>query len=139
VSYTTIMRDRVLLSGMTFFGRHGVAKAENELGQKFEVDIEISTDLRQAGRTDRLEHTINYAEVYYLVKHIVEGEPHKLIESVAEDVAMRILSHYEKAMDVRVRVMKPAVAVPGMVKGLGVEIFRSRQDILTNETDMHGL
>jgi len=100
---------------MTFFGRHGVAKAENELGQKFEVDIEISTDLRQAGRTDRLEHTINYAEVYYLVKvamllvcffncfselilllyeHIVEGEPHKLIESVAEDVAMRILSQY---------------------------------------------
>jgi len=71
--------------------------------------------LRQAGRTDRLEHTINYAEVYYLVKvamliacffncfselilllykHIVEGEPHKLIESVAEDVAMRILSQY---------------------------------------------
>jgi len=46
---------------------------------------------------------------------------------------------YEKAMDIRVRVMKPAVAVPGMVKGLGVEIFRSRQDILTNETDMHGL
>jgi len=108
-------KNRVLLSGMTFFGRHGVAKAENELGQKFEVDIEISTDLRQAGRTDRLEHTINYAEVYYLVKvamllvcffncfselilllyeHIVEGEPHKLIESVAEDVAMRILSQY---------------------------------------------
>ncbi|GJD12386.1 Dihydroneopterin aldolase [Galdieria sulphuraria] len=131
----SIMRDKVLLSGMTFFGRHGVAKAENELGQKFEVDIEISADLKQAGNTDRLEHTINYAEVYYLVKHIVEGEPHKLIESVAEDVAKRILSQYERAVDIRVRVMKPAVAVPGMVKGLGVEIYRSRQDFLSNKSN----
>eukprot|EP00871_Galdieria_phlegrea_P004458 jgi/Galph1/5012/GphlegSOOS_G3635.1 len=102
--------------------------SSKELGQKFELDVEISTDLALAGKTDRLEHTINYADVYYLVKHIVEGEPHKLIESVAEDVAKRVLLHYSQARDIRVRVMKPAVAVPGMVKGLGVEIFRTREE-----------
>lgn len=41
-------------------------------------------------------------------------------------------------MDIRVRVMKPAVAVPGMVRGLGVEIHRSRQDLLTNENNTVG-
>lgn len=37
---------------------------ERVLGQKFEVDAVLSMDLRQAGETDDLQHTVSYASVY---------------------------------------------------------------------------
>lgn len=37
---------------------------ENALGQKFVVDATLFCDLRAAGASDELAHTINYAEAY---------------------------------------------------------------------------
>jgi dihydroneopterin aldolase len=37
---------------------------ENVLGQKFVIDLTMSVDLRKAGETDDLNHTVNYAEVF---------------------------------------------------------------------------
>jgi dihydroneopterin aldolase len=37
---------------------------ENKLGQKFVVDATLLADLSHAGRTDDLQRTINYAQVY---------------------------------------------------------------------------
>ena len=37
---------------------------ETKLGQKFVVDATLLADLSQAGRSDDLAHTVNYAQVY---------------------------------------------------------------------------
>ena len=42
-------RDKIILKGLVFFGRHGVHSAERQLGQKFVVDAELSADLALAG------------------------------------------------------------------------------------------
>eukprot|EP00894_Picocystis_sp_ML_P002462 jgi/Pico_ML_1/52979/g3605.t2 len=118
--------DRILLHGLVFHGKHGVFPEENVLGQKFEVDVELSTDLQTAGRTDDLQHSVNYAQVYDEVKTIVEGPPKNLIESVAEDIARTILKRHPRVQDVVVRVSKPHVAVAGVLDSLGIEITRGR-------------
>lgn len=100
---------------------------ENVLGQKFEVDVELSTDLRTAGRTDDLQHSVNYAQVYDEIKTIVEGPPKQLIEAVAEDIARTILKRHPRVQDVVVRVSKPHVAVVGVLDSLGIEITRGRE------------
>jgi dihydroneopterin aldolase len=51
--------DRILLNGLTFFGHHGCHAAENELGQKFIVDIALDCDLRAAGASDTLDDKLN--------------------------------------------------------------------------------
>lgn len=56
--------DRVLLRGLLFHAHHGVLPAERTLGQKFELDLALSVDLRAAGASDALEDTISYADVY---------------------------------------------------------------------------
>ena len=56
--------DRVLLRGLLFHAHHGVLPEERTLGQKFEVDLALSVDLRAAGASDALQDTISYAEVY---------------------------------------------------------------------------
>ncbi|MDF2720161.1 MAG: dihydroneopterin aldolase [Paenibacillus sp.] len=71
--------DKMQLSRMQFYGYHGVFPEENKLGQRFYVDLALSLDLSEAGRTDDLDKTVNYAEVYERVKTIVEGRTFRLI------------------------------------------------------------
>jgi 7,8-dihydroneopterin aldolase/epimerase/oxygenase len=116
--------DRLLLEGMVFFGRHGVAAAERELGARFTVDVELWADLRAAGRSDQPADTVDYSEVYKTVREVVEGEPRTLLESVAERIAARVLAfdHVEKAT-VRVHKRPP---LEGEFRVFGVEVTRAR-------------
>ena len=67
------MADKIHLSGMVFYGFHGVSPAEQEVGQRFVVDLEVHLDLRAAGLSDRLPDTASYTELYNVVKDILEG------------------------------------------------------------------
>lgn len=99
---------------------------EQKLGQKFIVDAHLSTCLRQAGKTDNIDETINYAHVYQDIKTIVEGKPYQLIETVAEKIAEQILHHYVTVDTVVVTVKKPHVALAGVVEYLGIQVQRAR-------------
>ena len=61
------------------------------------------------------------------VKKIVEGEPFKLIEAVAEKIAMIILEQFAKVEQVTVKVVKPDPPIPGHYHSVAVEITRSRK------------
>jgi dihydroneopterin aldolase len=115
--------DRVLMRGFQLYGFHGVLPEETRLGQRFVVDVEISTDTRAAGRTDDLSKTVDYVSVFADVKAIVEGPPCKLIETVAERIAAAVLVR-AGADAVRVKVCKPDVPIPVTLEYVGVEIFR---------------
>jgi dihydroneopterin aldolase len=116
--------DRILLEGLTFFARHGVLPAEREMGQRFTVDVAIEADLAAAGQTDRLADTIDYTEAYRLVRDVVQGEPCRLIETVAERVASRLLA-LERAQAVTVRVSKRP-PMEGEMRWFAVEVTRAR-------------
>lgn len=118
--------DSMKLERMQFYGRHGVFPEENKLGQRFYVSLDLKLDLREAGETDDLRRTVNYAEVYGLVKEIVEGEPFKLIEALAETLAFRILDAYAKIQEVTVRVIKPHPPFDIVFDGVTIELTRSR-------------
>ena len=77
------MTDTIFLNGMRFYGYHGVLEAENDIGQIFVVDVVLKVDLSAAGKSDLVEDTVNYAEVYADVKEIMEGEPKNLLEHLA--------------------------------------------------------
>ena len=53
------------------------------------------------------------------IKLIMEGKPHKLLESVAEDIAGTVLQDYGKVMGIKIKIQKPHVAIEGVVKYLG--------------------
>jgi dihydroneopterin aldolase len=116
--------DRLLLEGMTFFGRHGVLAAERELGARFSVDVDLSADLRLAGRSDRLEDTVDYSRVYEVVREVVEGEPCNLLETVAERIAGRLVAmgRVQRAT-VLVRKRPP---LEGEFRAFGAEVTRTR-------------
>lgn len=120
--------DKILLNGLTFFGKHGHYPAENELGQKFIIDIEIDFDLHAAGESDALADTLDYVTIYEHAREVIEGEPAKLLESLAQRIADFCLMD-ERVDSAWVRVRKPHIALPAALDFIGVEITRTRGDI----------
>jgi 7,8-dihydroneopterin aldolase/epimerase/oxygenase len=119
--------DRILLEGMVFFGHHGTLEAEQELGQRFVVDIELRCDLRAAGESDDLTRSVDYSAVYRRARAIVEGEPVGLTETLAERIAAAVLGEHTLVEAVRVKVTKPNVRLDDTVlAGSAIEIVRYR-------------
>jgi len=120
--------DRIRLDGMTFYGYHGVDPAEQALGQRFIVDLEVGLDLRPAGRSDDLARTVNYSALFKLVRAVMEGPSRALLETLAEEIAGRVLAECP-VQQVRVRVHKPEVPIKGSIlRGAAVEIERQREN-----------
>ncbi len=121
------MGDEVFLEGLRFYGYHGVNAEERSLGQRFVVDVHLTTDLRAAGRSDDLLDTVNYSAVVKRIRTIVEGPPRLLIEAVAEEIASTLLEEHPTASSVAVTLRKPEAALKGIVMdAAGVRIRRSR-------------
>jgi dihydroneopterin aldolase len=118
--------DRIALMNMRFEGRHGVLEEERLQAQSFEVDVELSLDLAPAGVSDDLRRTVDYREVFEIVRETIEGPSRQLIESLAETIAARLLANFATVgvAEVLVRVRKPDVNLPGALDAASVEIRR---------------
>ncbi|MGE4273893.1 MAG: dihydroneopterin aldolase [Desulfitobacterium sp.] len=119
-------RDRIGLRGLKFYGFHGVLNEENSLGQIFIVDIDLFADLSIAGRSDQVEDTISYAEVYTRIKTIVKKERYQLIEKLAERIAEVVLAEFA-CEGVSVTVHKPQAPMQGIFDDAFVEIYREKK------------
>ena len=120
------MTDRILLTDMRFTARHGVHDHEKVVPQRFEVDVELTADLRPAGLEDDLERTVDYGLVYDTVRQIVESTTFNLIEALAEAIANELLSEHPSVNEVAVRIRKPEVQLGGPLAHAAVEIRRGR-------------
>ncbi len=117
----------IRIKNMVFYGYHGTAEEEKELGGKFEVDLELKTDLRQAIKSDNIHDTINYVEIYKLVEKIVTKSNYHLIESLAGNIVHKIFENY-KLSEVTIRLRKPNVPLHGVVDTVEVEINRTKEE-----------
>jgi len=117
--------DRIILKGLQFYGYHGVLPQERELGRRFVIDLELFLDLTEAGRRDDLSCTVDYTMVLQLVEKQVTSSSHRLIEAVAEDIAAAVLGNFS-VEEVKVRVKKIDVPLPGSFEYMAVEISRKK-------------
>ncbi|EAC5025280.1 TPA: dihydroneopterin aldolase [Listeria monocytogenes] len=121
--------DKIYLNELVFYGYHGVLKEETKLGQTFRVSLILGLSTKKAGISDSVEDTVSYADVYEIVKEIVEGKPFKLIEALAEKIASEVLTGYPLLEEVTVKLIKPNPPIPGHYDSVAVEIERKRSDL----------
>lgn len=120
-----MQQDCIRIHNMMFYGYHGVLSAEQEIGQRFMVDVALFADFQAAGIADDLRLTINYAEVYAVIKHLVEERRFNLLEALAEAIATAILQQFPIAR-ITVNLRKPSAPVPGIFDYVEVAIVRER-------------
>lgn len=122
--------DRISLTGIRGHGFHGVLPFERQNGQQFVVDVVLHAEIRQAGRTDALADTIDYAAVSQCIYDAIVGEPVNLIESLAQQIADGIFALGDQTQVpvsmVEVTVHKPQAPVPVDLDDVAVSIVRVR-------------
>ncbi len=113
---------RIVLTGLEFYGRHGVMPEEGALGARFAVDVELEVAFEEQG--DRISSTVDYAEVYQVVQNAVTKRRFYLIEALADFLARTLTERFPAALSVRVRVHKPHAPIPGIFRDTFVETER---------------
>ncbi len=117
----------IRLNNMIFYAHHGYYQAERELGQKFQVDIELDCDFSKAIESDSLRHAVNFEEVYQKVSHIFSSHKFTLLETLADLIAQEILTNFP-IQSVLIRVRKPQVPLNGFLDNVEIEIKRHRAE-----------
>ena len=99
--------DQIIIKELELYSNHGVYKEEKVLGQKFLVSAVLYTDTKRAGKSDKIEYSVNYGEVCHRIREIMEGNTFDLIERVAETIAERLLIEFDLIRKTEVEVKKP--------------------------------
>ena len=123
---TSKVKDRILLTDLAFYGYHGVMLEENTLGQRFRIDLECGVDLTAAGKSDEVEDTISYADIYALVKETTEETRYKLIEALAQHIVDRMFDAFAQLEWIRICIRKPEAPIPAVAGVFAIELFRER-------------
>ena len=121
------MTDRIVLQGVSARGFHGVLDEEKSDGQDFVVDVTLEVDLRRAGRSDLLAHTVNYAEVAADIVALITGPAGDLIEKLADRIAAAAL-HRPLVQAVEVTVHKPQAPIGVPFRDVQVVVERRRDE-----------
>ncbi len=118
--------DDIRIKNAVFYAYHGVMVDEQNLGGKFEVDVDMYADLTPAEETDSLKRTVDYERVYKFVRETVLTKKYHLIESLANTIARGIIQEFASVQNVVVRIRKPHPPVKGVVDHIEVEVARQR-------------
>ena len=116
----------IRLRNAVFYAYHGALKDEQNLGGKFEFDVDMYCDLSAAMESDSLKKTVDYEKVYAYIQQTVLDRKYHLIEALANTIARGLLREFFNIEQVVVRVRKTHPPVRGMVDHVEVEITQRR-------------
>ncbi|QQL50817.1 dihydroneopterin aldolase [Mucilaginibacter ginkgonis] len=111
----------VALHGAEFFARHGYYAEEQQLGNRFMLDIEVGFEIDGAFTEDKLSNTLNYERLHEIAEEEMKIT-RKLLETVAQAIVDRIKSEFNFAKTILVRVKKLTPPLKGKVKYSSVTI-----------------
>ncbi len=112
--------DKIIIEGLSCFGKHGVLPEENRLGQNFIISCELYCDIEEAAHTDNIDKAVNYAEVSRFIRDFTENNVFKLIETLGYRLACMLLKKYN-IKKVKLRVDKPSAPIGLPFKTVAVE------------------
>ena len=117
--------DKIIIKNLLVRGIIGINDWEREKAQDILINIQISAELSKAGKSDRIEHSVNYRTISKKVIAHVEKAERFTVEALAGDIADLCLAD-ERAQNVRVSVEKPGAI--RFAESVGVEIERSKRE-----------
>jgi len=113
----------VEITGLSLYTHHGVEEAEREVGQRLVFDLSFELGDCDATVTDRLEDTIDYADVCQQVALAAQERSYRTLERLCSAVADRMIDRYgAEAVTVRASKPEPPIALP--VEEVSVEVWK---------------
>lgn len=111
------------VSGLSLYTHHGVTAAEREVGQRLLLDLRLDVGECDATLTDRIEDTIDYAQVCEAATLVAQQRSYKTLERLCAAIADRLLDRFgAHAVWVKAAKPEPPLALP--VSEVSVEVWR---------------
>ncbi len=106
--------DTLTLKSLQLSGHHGVHEEERKKGNRFEVDVIVRGEFRQAGRSDDLTLVPDYELIAEVAEEVVTGPSRQLIETLCLEIGEKILEKIPgiDSLEVAVRKLTPPVKQP---------------------------
>lgn len=117
--------DEIRIENLEVYACHGVYSDENRNGQPFFINVTLYTDTREAAYADDLTRSTNYGEVCHFITDWMQKHTYKLIETVAENLARKILLKYDLIKEIDLEVRKPKAPIGLPFGCVSVRIHRS--------------
>ena len=111
----------ICLDNLRFHAYHGVMPQERMVGNDYNVSLRIRYDISQAMVSDKVEDTLNYAEVFQLVSQEM-AVPSSLIERVVGRIGDRLFRRFPTIEEIELKIMKINPPMGADCEGAGVEV-----------------
>lgn len=115
----------VEISGLSLYTHHGVSPAEREVGQRLVLDLRLDVGECDATLTDRVQDTVDYAEVCQAVALVAQQRSYRTLERLCVAIADHLLEAHD-VQSVWVKAAKPEPPIPLAVDEVAVEVWRER-------------
>ena len=117
--------DKILLEGIRLKIRVGTTEQERSEPQLCGLDLVVATDLRAAGRSGDLKHTVDYVAIFRVIEAHCLQNSFTLLEEVGQQLCDRIFDQCPvNSIKLRIRKLKP---FSSRLKGIGIELKRTRK------------
>ena len=116
---------RIELRGISLYTHHGVTDAEQEVGQRLEIDVGLELTDCEALQSDDLAGTVDYAAVGELVERVATGARYRTLERLAAVIGERLVASFDvSAATVRAAKLEPPM--PLELSSAGVTVTTRR-------------
>ena len=119
--------DRIRIKNLMIPPMHAHYEFEKEKDGTFELDIELYLPLLKAGKSDRLEDTINYEDIISTVTKAFTEKQYALVEAAAQSVCDRLLNDF-KIDKITIRVRKPHAPIDADFETVEVQLNRKNEE-----------
>ena len=126
----------IALKGLGALANHGVYDFERTQEQRFSADVVMW--IETAGTTDDIAATVSYADIADETMAVLTGNPVDLIETLAETIASRVMSH-EGVVGPEVTVHKPDAPINHPFADVSVTVRRGETDAMPLSLSLKGI
>ncbi|MCG8307463.1 MAG: dihydroneopterin aldolase [Cytophagales bacterium] len=118
---------KITLEGLEFFAFHGYYDEEQRIGNKYGVDITIESSLDKAGADDRLSETIDYEDLYKIIREEM-GKPSRLLENIGGRIMDAVFTNFPLITFIEISISKFNPPIGGICKRAVVTLSSARTD-----------
>lgn len=111
----------ISIEGMEFFAYHGCFTEEQIIGTKFRIDLFLEVNTSKAEESDKLTDTVNYQEVFMMVKEEMKIKS-KLLEHVGRRILDKVKIQFPEVEKARIKIRKLNPPLGGKMDFVSLEL-----------------
>lgn len=122
---TSLMK--LSINSAEYYAYHGVKTEEQNLGGKYEIDLDMYYKATEAVVNDDVNYALNYEEAMYCIDEVISSETYHLIETIANEILNLTMEKFPQMVKATCRIRKMSVPIRRVVKYIEAEQTMTRK------------